>query len=96
MTTEARNCVYSATQRILAVTAAGLVALFIFAPLQSMVKADTPAAGVSGPVVVIQTILPALPDRLLHRAPASVQIAHHSLTLAAPQPGRATIGTSSR
>ena len=36
-------------------------------------------AGLNDPTVVIQTLLPALPDRLLHRAPASVQIAHQRL-----------------
>ena len=53
-------------------------------------------AGLNDPTVVIQTLLPALPHRLLHPAPASVQIAHHSLTLAAPQLERTEIGTSCR
>ena len=52
-------------------------------------------AGLNDPTVVIQTLLPALPNRLLHRAPDSVQIAHHSLTLAAQQLGRTEIETSS-
>src|SRR5262249_58659120 len=50
-------------------------------------------AGLNDPTVVIQTMLPALPERLLRRAPAGGRIAHQSLLAAAEPLERTKAGT---
>jgi hypothetical protein len=53
-------------------------------------------AGLKDPTVVIQTLLPPLPERLLRRAPASVHIAHQRLLAAAQHIERTKVVTIRR
>ena len=53
-------------------------------------------AGLNDPTVVIQTMLPPLPERLLRRAPASVGIAHERLLAATEHIERTKVGTMRR
>jgi hypothetical protein len=53
-------------------------------------------AGLNDPTVVIQTLLPPLPERLLRRAPASVRIAHQRLLAATEHIERTKVGTMRR
>ena len=53
-------------------------------------------AGLNDPTVVIQIMLPALPERLVRRAPASVRIAHQRLLAAAEHVERTKVGTMRR
>jgi hypothetical protein len=53
-------------------------------------------AGLNDPTVVIQTMLPQLPERLLRLAPASVRIAHQRLLAAAEHIERTKVGTMRR
>jgi hypothetical protein len=50
-------------------------------------------AGLNDPTVVIQTLLPPLPERLLRRAPRNVHIAHEHLLAAAQHIERTKVET---